>query len=83
MRAFTNTNDLARDATANLAAIFAAMEPTPESEAAFAWLESYVAVSLRVIGKTNPSKVRDCANTEWIRGLMNGKEQIQPPTKGA
>lgn len=76
MRAFTNITELAETATANLQALHAAIEPTPEAEAAFAWLEGYVAVSLRVIGKTNPSKVRDAARTEWIKGLMDGKPQV-------
>jgi predicted oxidoreductase len=75
-RAFTNTDELLAEAQANLRQLHAAIEPTPEAEAAFAWLESFVAVSMRIIAKTNPSKVRDCARTEWIKGLIEGKEQI-------
>lgn len=76
MRAFTDITDLAQDVEANLRAIHTAIEPTAESEAAFAWLESFAAVALRVISKTNPSKVRDAARTEWIKGLMDGKPQV-------
>jgi len=57
-------------------------ELAAEAEEAFAWLESFAAVALRVISKTNPSKVRDCARTEWIKGLIDGKPQVQPPSKG-
>jgi hypothetical protein len=78
MRAFTNIEEIAAEATTNMRALYAAMEPTPESEEAFAWLETFVAVSLRVIQKSNPSKVREATRTEWIRGLIDGKPQVQP-----
>ncbi len=76
MRAKTNIDELTAQAQQNMAALHAAIEPTPEAEAAFAWLETFVAVSLRVISKTNPSKVRDCSRTEWIKGLMDGKPEV-------
>jgi hypothetical protein len=33
------------------------------------------------MAKTNPSKVRDAARTEWIKGLMDGKPEVYKPSK--
>ncbi len=46
----------------------------PSHEAAWAALESYVAISLRVLAKTNPSKLRDAAMTEEISARVSGRE---------
>jgi hypothetical protein len=40
-------------------------------------VETYCAVSLRVLKKTNPSKIRDCARTVEIKARMDGIEIVR------
>jgi hypothetical protein len=40
-------------------------------------VETYCAVSLRVLKKTNPSKIRGCARTVEIKARMDGIEIVR------
>lgn len=46
-------------------------------EQAIARLETFCAISLRVMRKTNPSKLRDAARTEEILARVHGKEVLE------
>jgi hypothetical protein len=80
-RAFTNTEELAQQVRGDLDVLWAHLTLNEDSEYAYAALEGFAAVALRVISKTNPSKVRDAARTEWIKGLMDGKPETYRPSK--
>lgn len=47
---------------------------------ALAHIETFCAVALRVMRKTNPSKVRDCARTVEIQARMDGREVLEVGT---
>jgi len=44
---------------------------------ALAALETFVVVSLRLMAKTNPSKVRDVARTVEIKARLDGKQVLE------
>lgn len=46
-------------------------------EAAWADIETFVAVALRVMAKTNPSRIRDAAMIEEISARMDGRGVIE------
>lgn len=46
-------------------------------ETAWATIETFLAISLRVMKKTNPSKIRDAARTEEIAARLHGREVIE------
>lgn len=50
---------------------------SPEVDAALAGIETHCAVSLRVMAKTNPSKLRDAAMAEEIKARIQGREVIE------
>lgn len=52
-------------------------QSSPEAEDALAWVETFCAVSARVLAKTNPSKIRDAARIEEIKARIHGKEVIE------
>ena len=69
-RARTDTTTIATD-------IVAAVErlrpvAAPYDEAAWAEVETFIAISLRIMSKTNPSKVRDAAMAVEIQARMKG-----------
>ena len=73
-RAFTNMDDTTEAMRKALRVIMAALDPvdgTPEDDAIYS-LASFVDVALRVMRKTNPSKIRDCARTVEIKARMDG-----------
>ena len=73
-RAFTNMDDTTEAMRKALHVILSALDPadgTPEDDAIYS-LASFVDVALRVMRKTNPSKVRDCARTVEIKARMDG-----------
>lgn len=72
----TDVSGIASEVTENLRVLRLRLGNAPEAEKALAGLESFVAVSLRVMAKTNPSKLRDCARAEYIKGLMDGSPEI-------
>jgi hypothetical protein len=71
-RARTDTSQIAAD-------IIAAVErlrpvASAADEEAWAEVETFVAVALKVMSRTNPSKVRDAARTIEIHARLNGIE---------
>lgn len=50
---------------------------TDEQEAALAWLETFAAISLRVMKKANPSKLRDAARAEEIKARIDGRPVLE------
>lgn len=46
---------------------------TEIDEAAWAQIETYVAITLRIMAKTNPSKIIDAARTEEISARLAGR----------
>lgn len=54
-----------------------ALPVTPDSEQAMATVETFVAVSLALMRKTNPSKVRDVAMTSEIRWRLDALDRGQ------
>ena len=49
----------------------------PQTEQAWAEIETFCAISLRVMAKTNPSKLRDAAMIEEIKARMHGREVLE------
>ena len=47
------------------------------AEHALAHLETFAAISIRVMRATNPSKIRDAARTEEIAARINGREVLE------
>lgn len=50
---------------------------TAEQEAALAHLETFAAISIRVMRGTNPSKLRDAARAEEIKARIEGREVLK------
>jgi hypothetical protein len=48
-----------------------------ESEESLAHVETFCAIALRIMAKTNPSKLRDAAMTEEILARVQGREVIR------
>ena len=48
-----------------------------EAEAALAHLETFAAISIRVLRTTNPSKIRDAARTEEIAARIQGRQVLE------
>jgi hypothetical protein len=80
-RASTHIDDLAAQIRGDMDILRAHMDDSEEADHAFAAMEGFVAIALRIMAKTNPSKVRDAARTEWIKGLMDGKPEVYKPSK--
>ena len=73
-RARTDVAEIERDLVAELAVLRAALQPedgTPE-DVALCSVETFCAVALRIMHKTNPSKVRSEAMTLEIKCRMDG-----------
>ncbi len=49
----------------------------PETESAWAEIETFCAIALRVFAKTNPSKLRDAAMAEEIKARIQGREVLE------
>ena len=74
-RARTNVTEIRQDIVAALAHISPQLDLSdPETESAWAQIETFVAVAVAVFAKTNPSKIRSEAMTIEIRARMDGKE---------
>jgi hypothetical protein len=65
--------DLMRDIGDVRRRIEHAFEKEPELERAWAGVETFCAVALRIIAKTNPSKIRDEARTTEIGARFSGR----------
>jgi hypothetical protein len=48
----------------------------PGADAAWAEIETFCAIALRVMAKTNPSKLRDAAMAEEIKARVQGREVL-------
>lgn len=49
----------------------------PEIESAMAEIETFCAISVRIMAKTNPSKIRDIAMTLEIQARINNRKVIE------
>lgn len=74
-RARTNVHEIREDIVAALTIIRLQLDLTdPTTEAAWAEIETFVAVAVAVFARTNPSKIRSEAMSVEIRARMDGKE---------
>lgn len=78
-RAKTNIQDIASDIVKELGVLRQALAPQMHGEVEDAWatLETFIAVALRVMAKTNPSKIKSVAMTVEIQSLIEGAERKQ------
>lgn len=76
MRAYTDIKAIERDLVADLATLAKHLPATPETEDALCAVETFCAVSLRVMTKTNPSKIKDAARAEEIKARMDGRPVV-------
>lgn len=49
----------------------------PRTEEHMAHIETFCAIAIRVLRKTNPSKIRDAAMAEEIAARLQGREVIE------
>ena len=49
----------------------------PRTEEHMAHIETFCAISIRVLRKTNPSKIRDAAMAEEIAARVHGREVLE------
>lgn len=75
MRAATVTDTLESMVVHELRVIRDRLPVTPDAEQAIAMLETFVDVSLALMRKTNPSKVRDVALTSEIRWRLDALDR--------
>ena len=73
MRARTNVNEISRHLIADLDTLRPHVICQAELLDAWAGIETFAAVALRVMAKTNPSKVRDEARTVEMQVLLESK----------
>lgn len=80
-RARTDLAETEADLAASLKVVRDALKPVDGSaeDTAMAGVETFCAIALRVMRKTNPSKVRSEARTVEIKARMDGV----PVTRGA
>ena len=76
-RAKTNITDIAADIVKELGVLRLALAPQMQGEVEDAWatVETFIAVSLRLMAKTNPSKVKSVAMTVEIQSLIANAER--------
>lgn len=79
MRAFTDMDETARELAAHLATLREALAPADGSDidTALCSVETFCAVALRVMRKTNPSKIRSEARTVEIKARMDGTPVVR------
>lgn len=78
LRARTITSMINEDLVQALATVRALIDLTdPENEAAWAQIETFCSIALRVFAKTNPSKLRDAAMAEEIKARIEGREVLE------
>lgn len=78
MRARSDISSMSRDLTDALVSVRNLIDLTePENEAAWAQIETFCSIALRVFAKTNPSKLRDAAMAEEIKARIEGREVIE------
>jgi hypothetical protein len=71
-RARTDTTEIASDIVAAVNRLRPVASQADES--AWAEVETFIAIALKVFAKTNPSKLRDAARTVEIHARMNNIE---------
>lgn len=78
-RAFTDMDDTARELGEHLNTLREALRPEDGTHIDYALcsVETFCAVALRVMRKTNPSKVRSEARTVELKALMDGTPVIR------
>jgi len=76
-RAKTNIQDIASDIVKELGVLRQALAPQMHGEVEDAWatLETFIAISLRLMAKINPSKVKSVAMTVEIQSLIAASER--------
>jgi len=75
-RARTNITDIAADIVRDLGVLREALAPQMhEVEDAWATVETFIAISLRLMAKTNPSKIKSVAMTVEIQSLIEKAEK--------
>lgn len=75
-RARTNIKDISSDIVKELGVLREALAPQMhEVEDAWATVETFIAVSLRLMAKTNPSKIKSVAMTVEIQSLIENSEK--------
>ena len=47
-----------------------------EAESSLYWVETFCAIAIRVIERSNPSKLRDAAMTEEIKARIKGQRRV-------
>ena len=72
-RAYSDMGSIERDITSDLKILTENIMPTIESMDAMCAIETFIAVALRVMTKTNPSKIKDAARTEEIKARIDGR----------
>lgn len=78
-RAYTDMDETAEAIDKALLLILAELDPQDGApvDDAFYTVKSFCDVAMRVMRKTNPSKVRDCARTVEIAARMDGIPVLQ------
>lgn len=77
MRAKADINLMKAGLIQSLMSIRNAIDLTePQNEQAWAEIETFCAIALRVMAKTNPSKLRDAAMAEEIKARIEGREVL-------
>jgi hypothetical protein len=71
-RARTDTTEIAADIVAAVNRLRPVASQADES--AWAEVETFIAIALKIFAKTNPSKLRDAARTVEIHARMNNIE---------
>jgi hypothetical protein len=74
-RARTEMSEIARDLIASVH--FFRPHCMAIDEDKWANIETFIAVALRVMSRTNPSKIRDAATVEEIKARMDGRGVIE------
>ena len=78
MRAKTVTDTIRTDLIAAIGTVRQNLDLTdPAVDKAWAEIETFAAIALRIIAKTNPSKVRDAAMAEEIKARIQGREVLE------
>ena len=70
-RARTDVTQIAADITERVALF--RPHCVPFDAQAWAEVETFIAIALRVMAKTNPSKIRDAAMIEEMKARMDGR----------
>lgn len=70
----TDMDETARELAVHLELLRSTLQPKEgtDVDTALCSVETFCAVALRVMKKTNPSKIRDCARTVEIKARMDG-----------